>query len=206
MGTTLMIRGRASYLQQLWEADQFDGAGDFYWSASLILDPKKAAGAKAIAEVEAAEKDEFRKAYDKAKGQKPATFEAAWAALNDGTRALRDGDLKGGDYEGCRYVSPRATKGKQAQPIVLDITGRRPIASSSEPGAPYAGCEAVYQVEVWAQYEGKYKRTNITLLGVQFAGDGDAFGGGKPADLSKFQNLADQGEATEEDEALAGLA
>ena len=202
MGTMVMIRGRASYLQQLWQEDQFDGAGDYYWSASCILDPSKPKQAACIAEIEAAEKAEFKAAYDKAKGNKPATFEQAWAQLNDSTRALRDGDLKGGEYEGCKYVSPRATKGKQAKPVVLNRQAQ--AVGPSEPGAPYAGSECVFQVEVWAQFEGKYKRTNITLMGVQFAADGTAFGGGKPADLSKFQALADTGE--DEDDAAAEFA
>lgn len=201
MGTMLMIRGRASYLQQLWQEDQFDGAGDYYWSASCLMDPSKPLEAKSIAEIEAAEEVEFKKVYMQSKGATEEGFAKAWANLNDGTRALRDGDLKGDTYAGCMYVSPRATKGKQAKPVVLNRQAQ--AVGPSEPGAPYAGSECIFQVEVWAQYDGKYKRTNITLLGVQFVKDGDAFGGGKPADLSKFQALADTGE---DDEELEGLA
>lgn len=204
MGTTLMIEGRASYLQQLWEEGQFDGAGDFYWSATCLMDPAKPKQAKAIAEIEAAERVEFKKAYMASKGATEANFEKAFNARANDERALRDGDLKGGEYEGMMYVAARATKGKQAKPVVLDLQAAR--VEAGMPGAPYAGCKIVMQIEVWAQYSGKYKRTNCTLLGVQFAGDGDAFGGGKPADLSKFQSLANQGQDDEGDEeALAGL-
>lgn len=215
MGKMLMIEGVLSYPQQLWEAGQYDGAGAFYWSSTCILNPNIPAQAKCIAELEEAEKAEFRAVWEKGKSPKP-DFEKAFAARSESERTVRDGDLKGGEYEGCKYVAARATVGKQAKPVVLDRQARAVTADGmligpdgqptkmAAAGVPYAGAICVFQVELWAQYDGKYKRNNTTLMGVQFKKDGEAFGGGRPADMSKFQALADTGE--DEDNGLAGLA
>lgn len=203
MGTRIMIYGaRASYLQSLWTPQPFEQGDTPAWSGQFILDPADPKQAKQIEAYEAAEKEEFRKVYEAAKG-KPELFEKAWAALGPTDRGLRDGDYKGTDeYAGKMFIAARATQGKQAAPVVLDRRAAR-VAEGAE-GAPYSGCFVNAQIEIWAQY-GKYKRVNATLLGVQFVRDGDAFGGGKPADLSAFQPLDDTGDE-DDGEDLGGLA
>jgi hypothetical protein len=53
---------------------------------------------------------------------------------------------------------------------------RTPLTASD--GKPYAGCFVNAVVELWAQDNQYGKRINASLGGVQFAADGDAFGGG----------------------------
>lgn len=196
MSKTLMLMGvRLSY-PTLWTPKPFAEGDVPSWSAAFHADKVKHAAL--IAEFEAAEFEEFEaKVPDKEKSKARAIFDK----LHKDDRRMHDGDEEG-DAEGCMVIKARATFGKQAPPVVLDRSAAR--VPEGGQGAPYAGCYVNAQVDVWAQY-GKYKRTNCTLLGVQFVRDGDAFGGGKPADLSKFQNLGDQGQ-DEDDEELAGLA
>lgn len=202
MATRLMVYDmRGSYLQNIWTPKPFEEGDTPAWTAQGLLDPNNPKHAKQIAEIEAIEKAELRKAWAASKdGNKgEAFFEKVWADIGQ-DRALRDGGLKGGDYEGMRYLAARATQGKQAAPIVLDRRATR-VAEGAE-GAPYSGCFINLQVEIWAQW-GKYKRVNCTFLGIQFVRDGDAFGGGKPADLSAFADLGDQGDDGED---LSNLA
>jgi Protein of unknown function (DUF2815) len=44
----------------------------------------------------------------------------------------------------------------------------------------YAGCYAHYKVEFYPLIRDEQNRINCCLLGMQFAGDGEAFGGGTP--------------------------
>jgi hypothetical protein len=181
----------------LWTPKRFDETdvnSSRAWSSAFHLDKVKHASlieellAAEFAEVEAKmsdkEKPNARKLFDK---------------LPDRDRRMLDGDETGA-AEGCWVLNSRATEGKNAPPLILDR--RRARVEEGGEGAPYAGCYVNAQVELWGQWN-KYKRSNCTLLGVQFVKDGDAFGGGRPADPNAFADLGDQGE---EDDELAGLA
>lgn len=103
---------------------------------------------------------------------------------------LHKGDSKTGQdgtvlegYEGNLYVSARSA----VRPTVVDQQ-KQPLTEAD--GKPYAGCYVNAVVAIWAQTGGQYgKRLNAQLQGVQFAGDGDAFGGGKAASPDAFENL-----------------
>jgi Protein of unknown function (DUF2815). len=186
--TRIMLENvRLSFAQALFVPEQFNGTGPFAWTSQFLLDPKNAKHAAKIAEIEADMKATF-------KAKCGNNFEAKWEALDWDDICLRDGKKKP-DYEGyagMKYVAARATQGKQAQPLVLS-RNRTKITEAGQEGAPYSGCYVNAQVEIWAQY-GTYKRVNATLLGVQFVRDGDAFGGGAPADPDAFSDLGDQGD------------
>jgi hypothetical protein len=181
----------------LWTPKRFDEDdvnSSRAWSAAFHLDKVK--HAKEIEALLAAEFDEVQqKMSEKEKPNARKLFDK----LADRDRRMLDGDETGA-AEGCWVLNSRATEGKNAAPLILNRQAKE--VGEGEDGAPYAGCYVNAQVELWGQWA-KYKRSNCTLLGVQFVRDGDAFGGGKPADRSAFQNLGDQGE---EDEELAGLA
>jgi hypothetical protein len=66
-------------------------------------------------------------------------------------------------------------------------------------GVIYSGCFVNAQIDIWAQDNGFGKRINCTLAGVQFAADGDAFGGGRPASADDFDDLGDLGGADADD-------
>lgn len=54
----------------------------------------------------------------------------------------------------------------------------------------YAGCMVNPVVDVWPQDNKSGKRINVQLLGVQFAGDGDAFTAGAVAAADDFDDLS----------------
>lgn len=98
--------------------------------------------------------------------------------------ALHDGDTKAqyAGYEGCMFISAS----NATRPLVLD-RDKSPL--TEEDGKPYSGCYVNATVEIWAQDNSYGKRINAGLGGVQFAKDGDRFGGGTSADESDFEEL-----------------
>lgn len=177
---------RLSY-PKIFEPEQFNGTGPFAWTASFLLDPKNPKHAAKIAEVDAAAQEAFKAKCGKG-------FETKWADLPWDDKCLRDGNKKpdSDGYEGMMYVAARATKGTHAQPLVL-TRNRVKVEQAGAEGAPYGGCYVNAQIEIWGQY-GTYKGARATLLGVQFVREGDAFGGGAPADPNAFADLGDQGD------------
>lgn len=102
---------------------------------------------------------------------------------------LRDGDLKT-DYAGFEdtmYISCNA----KTRPTIVD-KDRSPLVE--EDGKPYAGCYVNAKLDIWAQDNNYGKRVNASLRGIQFAGDGEAFGGCKPASADEFDDLSDTGD------------
>ena len=83
----------------------------------------------------------------------------------------------------------------KTRPSVMDKDPR--VALIPSDGTPYGGCYVNASVDVYAQASKDYgNRVNFTLTGVQFHSDGDAFGGGAPADPSMFPDLS---ESSDED-------
>jgi hypothetical protein len=59
-------------------------------------------------------------------------------------------------------------------------------------GVVYSGCYVNGIIDLWAQNNNYGKRINATLLGVQFAGDGEAFSsGGSSASADDFDDIDD---------------
>jgi hypothetical protein len=101
---------------------------------------------------------------------------------------IKDGDEvfeeKGYDgYEGMWAVKAGNTK----RPTVIDGS-LSPITENDD--VIYAGCYVNALISCWAQNNEFGKRINANLLGVQFAKDGDAFGGdAKVASANDFDAL-----------------
>lgn len=80
-----------------------------------------------------------------------------------------DGDRPARPY---RIIGPRKVKGE-------DGKMRFPDVKEGASDAPYAGCYVNAKVRFWAQDSEEYgKRINASIEAVQFAKDGEAFGGG----------------------------
>lgn len=123
--------------------------------------------------------------------------------------ALRDGDEEDwAGYAGHWYVSAsRTTYSKDAntapkRPFRIigprkvkmdDGSMRFPDVKEGDSGAPYAGCYVNSIVRFWAQDDDDYgKRINCSIEAVQFARDGEAFGGGKRVNVDdEFDDQAD---------------
>lgn len=160
----------------IFQAQTVNGEGDPAYSATFILDPKH----PQVREIQSAIKD-IAKAKWGAKADQTLTL----MEKQDKT-ALHDGDLKANydGFAGNLYVSARS----KARPTVVD-RDRRPLTAAD--GRPYAGCYVNAVIELWAQDNQYGKRINASLGGIQFAADGDAFGGGGvPVSADDFDDLA----------------
>ena len=153
---------------------QPDGKKTF--GASFIFPANHPAKAELDAAIKAVAKEKWGAKAD-------AELKALVAA---GRTCLRDGDIKAYDgYQGNWFVSASS----KTRPQVID-KDTSPLDENS--GKPYGGCYVVGSIEVWAQDNQFGKRINATLRWVQFARDGESFGGGKPVSMDEFEALSDE--------------
>lgn len=87
----------------------------------------------------------------------------------------KDGDEKDVPKRPFRVIGPRKVKTESGEM-------RFPDVKPGDDCAPYSGCEVNLKVEFWGQdadgERGIPNRINGTILAVQFARDGESFGGG----------------------------
>lgn len=164
----------------LFEAKQFDGEGDFKFSATFLI-PKSHPVNK---EIEAA-------VLKVAKDKWGAKAESVLASIRGNPQRFgyRDGaekpDYDG--YEGNMYI--RASN--KARPLVLD-RDKSPLTAAD--GRPYSGCYVNATITIYA-YENKGKGISASLGGVQFFKDGDAFAGGGVSTPDEFDEITDGADA-----------
>jgi hypothetical protein len=152
----------------LFKARAFNADQEAKFSATFILD-KGSKQAKALEDaIAAAVKDKWPKAKPK----------ALKVCLRDGSEK----DHLDGFGEDVVFFNASADK----RPTVVD-RDRSPL--TAEDGKPYAGCYVNAMVDVWAQDNQFGKRINCQLMGVQFARDGESFGGGGVAAADDFPAL-----------------
>ena len=158
----------------LFEAKTVNGEGKPAFSATLLIE----ASDKQIAMINAAiETVASEKWGAKAAAMLTTMRKADKVALHDGdTKAQYSG------FEGCMFISAR----NPIRPLVIN-SDKTPL--TAQDGKPYAGCYVNASVELWAQDNSYGKRVNATLMGVQFARDGDAFSGGGVADEDEFDDV-----------------
>jgi hypothetical protein len=97
---------------------------------------------------------------------------------------LRDGDEV--EYDGyAGHMTLKASTKKR--PLVVN-KDKTPL--TEQDGVVYSGCYVNGIIDLWAQNNQFGKRINATLLGVQFASDGEAFSsGGSSASVDDFDDL-----------------
>lgn len=181
-----MLKGARIAFPKLFEPDQYQGTGAFRCGAQLIIDPQTPGFELIDAAVQ-----EIAKAQWKDKAAK--TLASLKAADNF---AMRDGNNKDVDGYADMFVISASCKGhedadKAARPNVFDK--QRNKVTSEKDCEIYGGCYVNASVEFYAM--SKYgNQINCTLRGVQFAGDGDAFGAA-PAKADEFDEVADGSDA-----------
>ena len=113
---------------------------------------------------------------------------------------LKDGDeflnKQGEPVAPGFYILRAKRKEADGAPGVFDNKAGpdgKPAKLTAESGRIYAGCYVNASVDIWAQ-KGKYQGVRCTLLGVQFAKDGEAFSGSRPASSDDFESLVDEAE------------
>lgn len=165
----------------LFEPKAMDADSKPRYGASFIL-PKDHPQVKEVeAAIDSVAKDKW--------GPKAA---ATLKSLRTGDKVcLHDGDTKA-QYDGFEdnlFISA-ASPGDGPAPTVVDRDRTR---LEPRDGKPYAGCYVNAVIDIWAQDNNFGKRVNASLSGVQFYKDGDAFGGGRPADPDEFEALDEEG-------------
>ncbi len=122
--------------------------------------------------------------------------QGVWQELMAANRlALKNGALKASKdgFAGNWFITPSAKA--ERPPLLfhkfLKADGTGVEALQRPQSVIYSGCYVNIQLAFWVQDNNYGKRVNADLLAVQFAGDGEAFGGGASgADTSVFGGVA----------------
>lgn len=158
----------------LFEAKTVNGEGKPAFSAALLIDPADPQVKAINAAIDACAKDKWGAKADALLKQMRAADKVA----------LHNGDLKASydGFAGNLFISAR----NPVRPTVVDAD-KTPLVEAD--GKPYAGCYVNAVLELWAQDNNYGKRINATLMGVQFAKDGDSFAGGGSASEDDFDDV-----------------
>lgn len=187
MGTIVQLKHvRIAFIDDLFTPAQYEGKGDFRHSATLIVEPG-GANDKAI---QAAIKGEALTAWGK-------NSESMLEDLRGDKKAYsyqkNKKDKSGEVYDGFEnmFALGAIRKAKEGTPLFLhNIKDSNPdskhfgkaLRLTGAEGVIYAGCYVNAKVEMWAQ-SGTHRGMRCCLLGVQFDGPGDSFGGAsRPTD------------------------
>lgn len=166
---------RIAFCQNLFKPGAFQEGQEKKYSATFLVDKKDTEQLKKI-------NDAIKAAADAKWGAKAKTV--LDQIIKGGKVCLRDGEDKE-QYEGfsdCMYI-PASSKVK---PLVI---GRTREELTEDSGKPYPGCYVNCKLSIWAMDNQFGKRINCTLVAVQFAKDGDAFGGMSVAKADDFEDL-----------------
>ena len=98
---------------------------------------------------------------------------------------LKDGDFS--EYDG--YADNWSLKASTSKRPTLIDRDKTPLVEAD--GKPYAGCYVNAIIDLWLQNNKYGKRINANLYGIQFVGDGEAFGVGNVDVTDQFDNLGD---------------
>lgn len=182
MGTIVQLKHvRIAFIDNLFEPAQYEGQGDFRHSATLIVEPNSANDKAIQAAIQAEAVGLWGKKAE-------AFLEDMRTNKNKFSYIKNKKDKTGEVYEGFEnmYALSAIRKQKDGAPLFLHnikdpSTGNAQRLTGKE-GIIYAGCYVNAKVEMWAQ-GGTYSGMRCGLLGVQFDGPGDSFGGAsRPTD------------------------
>lgn len=164
----------------LGEAEEYQGNGVFRHSATFLIEPKSE-NAKAI---DAAIQREAENTW-----QKKASAMLESLRGNSNKYCYQKGDTKEYDgFEGMMYIGAHRKK-TDGRPLLLDntkdpATGKAAKLTGDE-GRIYAGCYVNAKISIYCQ-AGQNAGVRASLLGIQFNGPGDSFGGAGRAKEDDF--------------------
>ena len=161
--------------------DAVEHEGKVQYGAQFLIEPDSA-NAKAI------EKAMTDVAKEKWADKGAAILKIARSTGSNKECCYWKGETKAYDgYDGMMVLTAKRNE-DAGRPLVID-QGKNPLAASD--GKPYAGCFVNASVDLWPQDNKHGKTVRATLMGVQFAKDGDAFGAGtQVADVDEFDDLS----------------
>ncbi len=178
----------------LWEAEAMKPGDRPAFSAKFLMPNDSDQKAKLMAAIKKVAQAKWGANWKKVYAELKAKDRIFLTKGNDKTDD--SGDVMEG-YADQLVIGARS----YVRPTVVDRNPKNRL--TEEDGKIYSGCYVNAFVAIWAQ-TGEYgKRINCQLQGIQFAGDGDAFGGGKAADPSVFDSLADE---FEEDDSVEDVS
>lgn len=181
---------------ELTTKGKHEGKFRFNWGGKFILPPKDSAEGKALekairAAIVAAKKAKWPENHEEIR------IKLANTPLQDGDdeEVTTFGPMKGAYFLSASKTVYGSKGGKETdvpkRPFRVigprkvkqdDGSMKFPDVSLGDDGAPYSGCTVNVKVELWAQpsdaVRGIPNRINATILAVQFARDGESFGGG----------------------------
>lgn len=171
---------------QLFEAKDYQGDGNFAYTCKLFIPTGGDADKKVREAIKEAMLVKWPKKYD-AMLEELRMDRKAFCYI-DGKRV----EYAGG--EGNWILAARRRK-DDGRPMIVDQR-KNPLTAGD--GKPYAGCFVNAKVDIWAQ-DGTNKGVRCTLVAIQFAKDGESFGGAKPASSDGFDDLGDTGGGDDDD-------
>ena len=176
----LILKNVRLSFPDLFTAVQYEGTGPFSYRCSLLVPAnskqKKEIDAAILAVAKEAFQDKAESVISKARAGKTGV------CFNDGNAREYDG------YADHWYLT--ATKAQdKGRPDIRDRDGKTPL--TAEDGRPYAGCFCNAIVDLWAQNNKFGQTVRCTLVGIQFAKDGEAFSGGAVIADGDFEDLGD---------------
>lgn len=172
------------------QEEQFNNKGDAYYSASFLLEPNHPDLPKLKAAIQAAATAKYgAKAGDMLK-----EFQIKdKLPVHDG--ALKASKPYGAAYAGMMYVSARNNARTNPAPAVFDsvidpATGRtRAIETPADSRAPYSGAYVNAIINVFAYNRDGGQGVGASIVGVQFAKDGERLAGGEVASPDDFDAI-----------------
>lgn len=189
----VVFRKQRLAFANIYTPTAFEGGAQKSFNMKLVIDPKDPIVAELDKAILAVAKDKWGPKAQQILDNMTKTGKKPDVPFVKEPYKNRDGDVYDG-FEGKYYLTASAKE--TAPPLVVD-RGKHEVKQGF-PEAPYSGCYVNGSVELWAQDNsfGRAIRCQVKL--VQFAGDGEAFGGGAPPNLDDLDDLT-----VEEEDALA---
>lgn len=183
MSRKLILKNvRFSYVR-VFEAEQYQGVGEFHYSVVLLIPKTDTALVKQINDAIKAEAQDYFSKDPKFKGRVPENYKSP---LRDGDAPEKEGQA---GFEGTYYITAKR-KEELGQPIVID-KGKHPITVKED---LYSGSWGVASISLYGYNMGADNR-GITagLNGIQKVTDDDRLDGGSSA--NDFENLSDENDS-----------
>lgn len=170
---------RLAFDKALFTPELAKGAKEAKYSCNFIIDPKSDTWKQVLAHVDAIAEAKWGK---RAKETLDDLIVKERVCYSDKPKKSKETREVYSGFEGMCWVAASNVK----RPAIVD-RDKTPLAK--EDGKPYGGCFVNADVDIWAQDNQYGQRINCSLIGVQFAKDGEAFGG-RSGSADAFDSLA----------------
>jgi hypothetical protein len=173
----IKVYGRLSF-PDIWTARVQGDEGEPKFACDIIILPNHPCIAVAERAIDTAGKEKWKEKWEKMQSDLDSKGRLC---LHKTPKTNMSGDVYDG-YEDMYWV--RATS--KVRPKIRDADGKTDVREVD--GKMYSGCRVVGILDVFGHFHAKGgNRVLAQLKGLQYAGEGDSFGGGAPASDSDFE-------------------